>query len=187
MTKVDVASAKGETLPATPSALYSKSAALPASSQPQAPSAAAPPRPEAAPLAPSQDASEEPRFTRLSSLTSDALYQRVFDIDNNGISTASSCTGEVTDTQRCIKGRDISIGTQAALGAMLSLDWLEPSAGAELDNTMRINNTYIFFEWSVSNYPGKQMNVGSNSCYGLRLRDVGRRPRALEAATERGE
>jgi hypothetical protein len=46
---------------------------------------------------------------------------------------------------------------------MLSLDWLEPSAGAELDNTMGINNTYIFFEWSVSNYPGKQMNVGANT------------------------
>jgi hypothetical protein len=79
---------------------------------------------------------------------------------NNGIDTASSCDG---DTGRCIKGRDISIGTQAALGAMLSLDWLEPSAGAELDNTMGINNTYIFFEWSLSNYPGKQMNVGANT------------------------
>jgi hypothetical protein len=79
---------------------------------------------------------------------------------NNGVETASSCN---TETGRCIKGRDTSIGTQAALGAMLSLDWLEPSAGAELDNTMGINNTYIFFEWSLSNYPGKQMNVGSNS------------------------
>jgi hypothetical protein len=82
---------------------------------------------------------------------------------NNGIATASSCTSDDPDTRRCIKGRDTSIGTQASLGAMLSLDWLEPSAGAELDNTMGINNTYIFFEWSVSNYPGKQMNVGSNT------------------------
>jgi hypothetical protein len=78
---------------------------------------------------------------------------------NNGISTPLSCDAE----GRCIKGRDISFGTQAALGAMLSLDWLEPSAGAELDNTMGINNTYVFFEWSVSNYPGKQMNVGANT------------------------
>lgn len=82
---------------------------------------------------------------------------------NNGIDTASFCTPETPDTQHCIKGRDTSFGTQAALGAMLSLDWLEPSAGAELDNTMGINNTYIFFEWSVSNYGGKQMNVGSNT------------------------
>ena len=28
---------------------------------------------------------------------------------------------------------------------------------------MGINNTYVFFEWSVSNYPGKQMNVGANT------------------------
>jgi hypothetical protein len=78
---------------------------------------------------------------------------------NNGNETARSCDAE----GRCVTGRDISIGTQAALGAMFSLDWLEPSAGAELDNTMGINNTYIFFEWSVSNYGGQQMNVGANT------------------------
>jgi hypothetical protein len=80
---------------------------------------------------------------------------------NNGIKTA--CAAETSDPGACVEGRDISIGTQAALGAMFSLDWLEPSAGAELDNTMGINNTYIFIEWSVSNYGGKQMNVGSNT------------------------
>jgi len=78
---------------------------------------------------------------------------------DNGNETARSCDAD----GRCIAGRDISWGTQLALGAMLGLDWLEPSAGAELDNTMGINNTYVFFEWSVSNYPGKQMNVGANT------------------------
>jgi hypothetical protein len=81
VTTVDVASAKGETPPPIPSVVYSKSEALPTSSQPQAPSASAPPRPEAAPLAPSQDASEQLRFTRLSRLAWATLYQRVFDID----------------------------------------------------------------------------------------------------------
>lgn len=57
--------------------------------------------------------------------------------------------------------KDTSIGTQAALGAMFLLDVLEPSAGAELDAAAGINNSYVFFEWSVSDY--NRMNVGSNT------------------------
>ena len=26
-----------------------------------------------------------------------------------------------------------------------------------------VNNSYLFFEWSMSNYGGDQMNVGSNN------------------------
>jgi hypothetical protein len=32
-----------------------------------------------------------------------------------------------------------------------------------LDNETSINNSYLFFEWSASNYPGDQMNVGSSN------------------------
>jgi hypothetical protein len=61
-------------------------------SKPQAPSAAALPRAESAPLAPSHEASEELRFTTLSRLTWATLYQRVFDIDPL---ECSSCAGRM--------------------------------------------------------------------------------------------
>jgi hypothetical protein len=78
---------------------------------------------------------------------------------NSGLGTAYACD----ENERCIAGRDHSVGTQAALGAMFLLDWLEPSAGAELDGAMGINNSYVFLEWSVSNFSGDQMDVGSNT------------------------
>jgi hypothetical protein len=74
---------------------------------------------------------------------------------NNGLGTASSDTG--------VKGRDTSIGTQAALGAMLLLDFIEPSVARTLDTETGVNNTYLFIEWSVSDFNGDQMNVGSST------------------------
>lgn len=60
--------------------------------------------------------------------------------------------------------KDHSVGTQAALGAMFLLDILEPSAGKEMDSAAGINNSYAFFEWSVSDYDGSdQMNVGTST------------------------
>jgi hypothetical protein len=59
--------------------------------------------------------------------------------------------------------KDHSVGTQAALGAMFLLDVLEPSAGKELDSAAGINNSYVFLEWSTSNYGGDQMNVGAST------------------------
>jgi hypothetical protein len=74
---------------------------------------------------------------------------------NNGLGTATNEQG--------IKGRDISTGIQAALGGMFLLDVLEPTAARTLDGDGEINNSYLFLEWSVSNYPGNQMNVGVNT------------------------
>jgi hypothetical protein len=89
---------------------------------------------------------------------------------NNGIAT---CRGynpaEDGDTnpnavdQENKIGRGASIGTQAALGMMFLLDILEPSAGLALDNETGINNSYLFLEWSMSNFAGDQMNVGTNT------------------------
>jgi hypothetical protein len=80
---------------------------------------------------------------------------------NNGNGTPQiNCD---TDGKHCTSGKDHSWGTQAALGLMLQIDWLEPSAGVELDTSLGINNSYIFIEWSVSNYGGQQMNVGANT------------------------
>ncbi|MEO8183524.1 MAG: MXAN_2562 family outer membrane beta-barrel protein [Deltaproteobacteria bacterium] len=79
---------------------------------------------------------------------------------NDGLGTARACDA---NGENCTRGRDTSVGTQAALGAMFLLDWLQPSSGAELDNAMGINNSYLFLEWSVSNFGGDQMNVGTNT------------------------
>ena len=62
-----------------------------------------------------------------------------------------------------VPGKDASTGTQAALGIMLQLDWLERHAATTLDNETSINNSYLFFEWSASDYPGDQMDVGSSN------------------------
>lgn len=74
---------------------------------------------------------------------------------NDGVGTATNDDG--------VKGKDTSLGTQAALGGMFLLDILEPSAALGADNDSGVNNSYLFFEWSMSNYGGDQMNVGSNN------------------------
>jgi hypothetical protein len=74
---------------------------------------------------------------------------------NDGVATAVNDAG--------LKGKDTSIGTQAALGVMLLLDVLEPSAARAMDAETGVNNSYLFLEWSVSDFGGDQMNVGSNT------------------------
>lgn len=74
---------------------------------------------------------------------------------NDGISTATNDAGQ--------KGRDVSVGYQAAVGGMLLLDILEPGAALSADVDSGVNNSYLFFEWSMSDYGGDQMNVGSNN------------------------
>jgi hypothetical protein len=75
---------------------------------------------------------------------------------NDGVGTATS-------EETGLLGKDASFGTQAALGGMFLLDVLEPSAALGADNESGVNNSYLFFEWSMSNYGGDQMNVGSNT------------------------
>ena len=74
---------------------------------------------------------------------------------NDGLGTATSDSGT--------KGEDTSFGIQAAVGGMFLLDILEPTAARAADSDGGVNNSYIFFEWSMSNYGGDQMNVGSNN------------------------
>jgi hypothetical protein len=73
----------------------------------------------------------------------------------DGIDTATNDAG--------IKGQDDSLGLQGAVGAMFLLDILEPTAARGADADTGVNNSYLFFEWSVSDYGGNQMNVGSSN------------------------
>jgi hypothetical protein len=74
---------------------------------------------------------------------------------NDGIGTATADTGQ--------EGRDVSFGYQASLGGMFLLDILDPAAALSADVDSGVNNSYLFFEWSMSNYGGDQMNVGSSN------------------------
>jgi hypothetical protein len=74
---------------------------------------------------------------------------------DDGIETARTDDGA--------QGKDTSTGIQAAIGGMFLLDVLESSAARALDAEMGINNSYLFFEWSMSDFGGAQMNVGSSN------------------------
>jgi hypothetical protein len=74
---------------------------------------------------------------------------------DDGIGTARNDEG--------VQGKDTSVGLQAGLGAMLLLDVFEPGAARTLDTESGINNSYLFLEWSVSDFGGDQMNVGANT------------------------
>lgn len=76
----------------------------------------------------------------------------------DGEQTARDAQGSV--------GRDISYGYQYALGGMLLLDFFDPGAALEIDNTIGVNNSYVFIEWYVSQldgFGGGEMQVGTNT------------------------
>jgi hypothetical protein len=74
---------------------------------------------------------------------------------DDGVGTAEADSG--------LSGKDTSTGTQMALGGMFLLDVLEPTTARALDADAGINNSYLFFEWAVSDYTGDQMNVGDST------------------------
>ncbi len=75
---------------------------------------------------------------------------------DNGVSTAD---GEV--------GKGRTWGTHLALGGMLHLDPLDPSAAMGFDEELGVNNSYLFFEWQWLALNGQfiesrpQMHVGT--------------------------
>lgn len=74
---------------------------------------------------------------------------------DDGLGTATNDAG--------VKGKDTSIGVQGAAGIMFLLDILEPSTARAADADTGVNNSYLFFEWAMSDYGGDQMNVGSSN------------------------
>jgi hypothetical protein len=53
-----------------------------------------------------------------------------------------------------VAGKGHTWGTQFALGAALSLNWLDPRAARSLDSAVGINNTSLFGEWMFANLNG---------------------------------
>jgi hypothetical protein len=75
-------------------------------------------------------------------------------------------SGNDLETQR----RGHTWGTHFALGGMFLLDALDNHAAVEIDNEWGVNNTYVFFEWMVSNlddFKGTRdpsaMHIGTNT------------------------
>ncbi|MEO7033763.1 MAG: MXAN_2562 family outer membrane beta-barrel protein [Polyangiaceae bacterium] len=64
-------------------------------------------------------------------------------------------------------GRGVSYGPQYALGLMFLLDELDQQTARDADNSLGINNSYIFAEWFDSELDGfgskNRLNVGANS------------------------
>ena len=74
---------------------------------------------------------------------------------------------ETARTDDGVVGRGISYGYQFALGGMLLLDFFDPSAAVEADNSIGVNNSYLFGEWYYSDLGGfgsaNKLQVGTNT------------------------
>jgi hypothetical protein len=64
-------------------------------------------------------------------------------------------------------GRGVSYGPHYALGAMFLLDFLDQQTARDADNSLGINNSYVYAEWFDSELDAfgskSRMNVGANS------------------------
>ncbi len=83
-----------------------------------------------------------------------------------GIGYGIYWTGNEVETQR----RGHTWGTHFALGGMFLLDIIDHRSAVEIDSEWGVNNTYVFFEWMVSNlddFKGSRdpsaMHIGTNT------------------------
>lgn len=78
-----------------------------------------------------------------------------------------SSDGGQTASAGDVKGSGISYGPQYALGGMLLLDFLDQQTARDADNSLGINNSYLFGEWYGAELDAfgskKRLNVGSNT------------------------
>lgn len=90
--------------------------------------------------------------------------------DGNGTSTRTDASGAaLTDTANT--GEGTTSGYHLAVGAMVSLNFLEPRAIANLDQTAGVNHVYIFAEWMNARLTGlgsraNQMHIGTSTVVG---------------------
>lgn len=88
-----------------------------------------------------------------------------------GLGAAMWWSSDGIDTSRAngTVGRDTSYGYQYALGAMLLLDVFDDESALELDSTLGVNSSYLFFELYGSDLDGfnsgDQMQVGAHTWF----------------------
>ena len=75
--------------------------------------------------------------------------------------------GGTTAREGGVLGKGVSYGPQYALGGMFLLDFLDEQTARDADNSLGINNSYIFAEWFDSELDAfgskSRLNVGANS------------------------
>jgi hypothetical protein len=75
--------------------------------------------------------------------------------------------GGTVSRENGVLGKGISYGPQYALGGMFLLDFLDEQTARDADNSLGINNSYIFVEWFDSELDAfgskNRMNVGANT------------------------
>ena len=75
--------------------------------------------------------------------------------------------GGVTSNEAGVAGKGVSYGPTFALGGMFLLDFLDEQTARDADNSLGINNSYIFAEWFDSELDAfgskSRMNVGANT------------------------
>jgi hypothetical protein len=59
-----------------------------------------------------------------------------------------------TSTYNSVLGEGHSLGTHLALGLGLNLNFLDPDTGREFDNSLGVNGTYLFTEWTREDLTG---------------------------------
>ena len=77
-----------------------------------------------------------------------------------------------TSTYQGVVAQGHSVGTHVALGVGLNLNVFDPTAAKEFDNSMGVNSTYLFAEWTREDLgmQGNAMRVGGTEwTFGLAI------------------
>jgi len=73
----------------------------------------------------------------------------------------------INSRQDGVLGRGVSYGPQYALGGMLLLDFFDQQTARDADNSIGLNNSYLFGEWYGSELDAfgskNRLNVGANT------------------------
>ena len=76
----------------------------------------------------------------------------------------TDANGKLVDPPR---GRDTTWGTHRALGAALSMNFIDPRAGANMYDSAGVQHFYLFGEWMWANLDGlgtrPQMHIGTST------------------------
>lgn len=85
----------------------------------------------------------------------------------NGSGTAKLGGGDTGTPE--VKGKGFSYGPQFMLGVALQLDWFDEYAATQADQSLGINNTYLYVEYmssTLNNTKGTGLQLGTNSLAG---------------------
>jgi hypothetical protein len=87
-----------------------------------------------------------------------------------GFGLWSTGTDQGTSTRDGVAGKGRTWGTHAAIGGMLLLDFFDRASAREIDDSIGVNHSYVFFEYMRANLDGSiletskpQLNIGTTT------------------------